>query len=129
MGTHPIFESDFDCLTERRKQIKQQHARKVGSNHRINAYGAANWLFEHDRRSNPGHRNQFQWVSRLGSTHMGRPQEFLQDLYRISYPIASANTNNNSRSAFEFVNSAYEKDWDFNGYARCQFYFSLNFHI
>merc|ERR1712035_222068 len=28
MGTHPIFESDFDCLTDSRKQGKQTNNRK-----------------------------------------------------------------------------------------------------
>merc|ERR1712050_67248 len=45
MGTHPIFESDFDCLTEK---IKKWHRDQVNSDHRIR-----NLL---DRSMNAAHR-------------------------------------------------------------------------
>jgi len=32
MGTHPIFESDFDCLTDREKKRKFLKIRKLNKN-------------------------------------------------------------------------------------------------
>jgi len=29
MGTHPIFESDFDCLTDFQRNYKEQYAHKI----------------------------------------------------------------------------------------------------
>merc|ERR1712189_115581 len=63
MGTHPIFESDFDCLTERKRMFRQYH-RFV---HRMNGklrYGA---------RFNSQQAEQMSWKDYFLSTHFWGP--------------------------------------------------------
>merc|ERR1712168_1234070 len=64
MGTHPIFESDFDCLTEKRVKMFRQYHRFV---HRMNGklrYGA---------RFNSQQAEQMSWKDYFLSTHFWGP--------------------------------------------------------
>merc|ERR1712149_70146 len=44
MGTHPIFESDFDCLTEKRAKVKKKMVKLVDSEEQFNTAIAGDLL-------------------------------------------------------------------------------------
>merc|ERR1711892_866184 len=44
MGTHPIFESDFDCLTESRNKTVKMVKSKMSKHQKINEDGVRVWI-------------------------------------------------------------------------------------
>merc|ERR1712037_48805 len=110
MGTHPIFESDFDCLTENRKMVNHvEYDPNFRTHKHIDKFAARGMLVDIQRDAA---KKETEWEMRRAQRReyekdMPRDNDYFRKMYMDRDEIAEPEII----SVFEFCSAFLSQNW------------------